>query len=229
MSHPRKRQTVEERRAVDRAYYVAHRDEVLARVHAYRVAHADKVRAADKAWRDAHRDERNAASRSYHATHKNQELAYRSSHRNEVLAQQRAYRSAHKDERSAYEAAHRDEALFRHRGGRLLYRISALLAYGWSCACCGEDRYEFLVIDHVNGGGNKHRNEIGGGHLIYYWLADNDYPQGFQVLCQNCNSARGHYGYCPHEEEKEIGSTWGDFANAMRRLAAARPELRRAA
>ena len=36
-------------------------------------------------------------------------------------------------------------------------RASLFNHYGWSCACCGEDRYEFLSIDHINGGGAKHR------------------------------------------------------------------------
>jgi hypothetical protein len=25
----------------------------------------------------------------------------------------------------------------------------------------------------------------------------------FRLLCHNCNCARGYYGYCPHEKEKE--------------------------
>lgn len=33
-------------------------------------------------------------------------------------------------------------------------------AYGGACACCGESREPFLAIDHIAGGGNKHRKEI---------------------------------------------------------------------
>lgn len=32
-------------------------------------------------------------------------------------------------------------------------RLACLEHYGKVCACCGEHRYEFLAIDHVNGGG----------------------------------------------------------------------------
>src|SRR3990167_9174982 len=28
------------------------------------------------------------------------------------------------------------------------------------CACCGENNHKFLTIDHIKGGGNKHRIEI---------------------------------------------------------------------
>jgi hypothetical protein len=70
----------------------------------------------------------------------------------------------------------------------------------WKCACCGESHIEFLSIDHVNGGGNKHRREIGihcGGKPFYQWLKRSGYPSGYRVLCHNCNFASGHGG-CPH-------------------------------
>lgn len=65
------------------------------------------------------------------------------------------------------------------------------------CECCGENKIEFLAIDHVNGGGNKHRKEV---KDMMLWLQKNDYPDGFRVLCHNCNVSRGLYGYCPHHE-----------------------------
>ena len=72
--------------------------------------------------------------------------------------------------------------------------------YGKVCACCGEDKIEFLAIDHINGGGTKHRKEVGSGIHLYQWLRRNNYPEGFRVLCHNCNQALGTYGYCPHNE-----------------------------
>ena len=66
------------------------------------------------------------------------------------------------------------------------------------CACCGEVMMEFLSIDHVNGGGGKHRKEIGSAN-VYRWLRRQGYPDGFRVLCHNCNQAMGNFGYCPHQ------------------------------
>lgn len=66
-----------------------------------------------------------------------------------------------------------------------------------SCACCGETIYQFLAIDHMNGGGNKHRKSLKSMD-IYRWLVKNNFPLGFQVLCHNCNLAKGYYGICPH-------------------------------
>jgi hypothetical protein len=83
-------------------------------------------------------------------------------------------------------------------------RIEVLKAYGSRCVCCGEDTIEFLAFDHVDGGGNKHRKTIGSrGSKIYYWLRSHGFPNNFQILCHNCNMAKGFYGQCPHEKLKE--------------------------
>lgn len=74
-------------------------------------------------------------------------------------------------------------------------------AYGKQCACCGESQKEFLTIDHINGDGAKHRRERNGSNL-YVWLRQNDYPEGFQTLCWNCNCAKHIYGICPHNKKE---------------------------
>lgn len=76
-------------------------------------------------------------------------------------------------------------------------RREVIDAYGDRCACCGEREFMFLCIDHVDGGGNKHRATIKGD--FYRWLIENNFPPGFQTLCHNCNMAKGLYGHCPHE------------------------------
>ena len=79
-------------------------------------------------------------------------------------------------------------------------RSEVLSAYGGKCACCGEATNEFLGIDHINGRGKKHRQEekAQGGRL-YQLLKNQGYPQGaYQILCHNCNLAKGFYGKCPH-------------------------------
>ncbi len=86
-------------------------------------------------------------------------------------------------------------------------RQRAYEAYGGArCACCGETEQCFLTIDHIDGGGNQHRREISSnkrGAHIYEWLRDNNYPSGFQVLCQNCNVGRWRNGgLCVHQQEK---------------------------
>ena len=69
-----------------------------------------------------------------------------------------------------------------------------------SCKGCGQDMIEFLVLDHIDGGGNDHRRSIRNSSM-YLWVKQNGYPSGFRVLCWNCNNSRGCFGYCPHESE----------------------------
>jgi hypothetical protein len=70
------------------------------------------------------------------------------------------------------------------------------------CACCGESHYEFLSLDHINGGGGKERKslKVTSNKPIYARLRNEGYPEGFRVLCMNCNHARGSWGYCPHQK-----------------------------
>ena len=84
-------------------------------------------------------------------------------------------------------------------------RLEVLIHYGGNppkCACCGESHIEFLTIDHIHGGGRKHSKITGLGTSFYKWLRKNNFPDGFQVLCWNCNCAKGHYGYCPHDQNR---------------------------
>lgn len=92
-----------------------------------------------------------------------------------------------------------DRYLEQNRRSRLNRKKRIFAAYGNKCACCGEHRFEFLTIDHINGGGNKHRKEVTGhGTHFHIWLEKNGYPEGFRVLCANCNTSMGFHGYCPH-------------------------------
>ena len=69
------------------------------------------------------------------------------------------------------------------------------------CRCCGIDILDFLTIDHEYNDGAQHRktNNLIGGYQTYAFLKRNAYPDGFRVLCRNCNSSIGLYGYCPHQ------------------------------
>jgi hypothetical protein len=81
-------------------------------------------------------------------------------------------------------------------------KLLIIKEYGGKCECCGENHPEFLAVDHINGGGRKHVKSL--NTHFYLWLIQNNFPKdNFRLLCNNCNQARGHYGYCPHEKENE--------------------------
>jgi hypothetical protein len=33
---------------------------------------------------------------------------------------------------------------------------------------------------------------------MYAYLIRNNFPEGYRVLCHNCNQSLGYFGYCPH-------------------------------
>jgi hypothetical protein len=69
------------------------------------------------------------------------------------------------------------------------------------CVCCGEKQMEFLSINHKNNNGAEHRRKIGQGNL-YQWIINNNFPSDYEVMCMNCNSSNGFYGFCPHGGKK---------------------------
>jgi hypothetical protein len=70
-----------------------------------------------------------------------------------------------------------------------------------------ETNIGFLTIDHINGGGEKHRKELklNAGTQFYRWLRNNGYPEGYQVMCYNCNCGKAKNGnVCPHKEPEKL-------------------------
>ena len=88
-------------------------------------------------------------------------------------------------------------------------RLGALIHYSGDppqCACCGEKMIEFLTLDHIDGNGAEHRRQIEkeygwklGGNQLVFWLKRKNYPEGFQVLCANCNFGKRTNKECPHK------------------------------
>jgi len=61
------------------------------------------------------------------------------------------------------------------------------------CAKCGFDsNIDALTVDHINNNGNEHRkNEnFTSPKDLYRWLIKNNFPDGFQILCFNCNCVK---------------------------------------
>ena len=106
----------------------------------------------------------------------------------------RQYHLAHKDERNEYARnwyqLHKEEQKVRAKKYNLAVKREVLTHYSdGKCACvrCGESRLACLSIDHIDGNGTRHRrNNNLSGVKIYLWLRKNDYPEGYQTLCMNC-------------------------------------------
>ena len=100
-----------------------------------------------------------------------------------------------KNKRREYKAAYRQRNLNKIRRNNRekigtkyrQRRLNALAVLGGICVRCGFSDSRALVIDHINGDGNKHR--IHGSHGPV-----NDIFKGiiepYQLLCANCNSIK---------------------------------------
>lgn len=90
----------------------------------------------------------------------------------------------------------------RERGRAYLLRLklTVMRHYSPSLMCqCGLNRCwhegpcpisapRIMCIDHVDGGGGRHRRSLQqAGRKLYNWLKTESFPDGFQVLCHNCN------------------------------------------
>lgn len=65
------------------------------------------------------------------------------------------------------------------------------------CKLCGLKDMRVLCLDHINNNGREHRRQISpkghcGSMAVYSWLRKRNYPEGFQVLCHNCNAIKEH-------------------------------------
>ena len=58
---------------------------------------------------------------------------------------------------------------------------------------------KFLTLDHIEGRKKMGHSKLLAGYKLQRWARENDYPPTLQVLCYNCNMAKGLFGRCPHQ------------------------------
>jgi len=103
-----------------------------------------------------------------------------------------------------------------HRRKYKQIKDAVFAAYGGhKCACCGETEPLFLTLDHINNDGAEFRKKnfpgknwrFSAGSRTYRWILKNNFPDGYQVLCANCNHGkRTNNGICPHEQRVTTSS-----------------------
>jgi len=84
-------------------------------------------------------------------------------------------------------------------------RIRVIKKLGSICVCCGENRIEFLSANHKKNDGAQHRREIGSG-ATYNWIQSHleEAKNILELMCMNCNSSIGFFGYCPHKTKSKF-------------------------
>jgi len=152
----------------------------------YYKKHSERIKARVQRHYEATRDDQIAYRKQYYRD--NKEI---------MLANMAKYREAHKDD-PAFWTARRD-AKNRYQAA---LKAKVFSAYGNKCTCCGETEEQFLTIDHIHGDGKQHRAEVG-IRGVYKSIRDQGFPKDrYQLLCCNCNWAKGIFGICPHESKR---------------------------
>lgn len=108
---------------------------------------------------------------------------------------------------TAWAAKNKDKRRIYSSTWRWKLRLEMIAAYGGMCACCGEKEPEFLTIDHIyEDGARKRANGEQSGAALYKRLKELGWPKDeYQLLCMNCNFAKGHFGECPHRKPRDFG------------------------
>lgn len=90
-------------------------------------------------------------------------------------------------------------------GRRLRIKQEVISKYGGKCICCGEKNVMFLSLDHRDGGGTKERKDSRViGTRLYRSLRKTPVDPKYQVMCYNCNFAKGDRGVCPHQYMERV-------------------------
>ncbi len=58
------------------------------------------------------------------------------------------------------------------------------------CKFCGFKDMRALQLDHINDDGANDRRANGSGNRFFLYLLRNKFPEGYQVLCANCNQIK---------------------------------------
>lgn len=81
---------------------------------------------------------------------------------------------------------------------RAKLKLDMIIALGGKCECCGENHPYFLSLDHRNNDGPSHRENYNEQQIYRIARQENFDKTKWQLLCMNCNFAKGHFKECPH-------------------------------
>jgi len=152
------------------------RDCLLANNRKWKKAHPERYKELCRNYRIKHRIQINKNSRRWRNKHPERIKEF---YNNWYKINQEKYKA---DRKTKYEKI----------------RKEVLDLYDGKCTCCGETEIKFLSFDHTNNDGKHDRKHVGTGLKWLRHLLKNK-PSDIQILCHNCNQAKGHYGMCPHQ------------------------------
>lgn len=139
-----------------------------------------------------HKEDEKQKSKDYRKKHPEQQKKWNKNRKNrywdnrdEEIKRNKRWKELNPDEQRAYHKKHRDKL-----------KMDVIIHYSNGTMACANPYNQHdkpytdiraLSIDHIEGGGCKHRLSLNlKSSGFYRWLRKNNYPSGYQVLCMNC-------------------------------------------
>lgn len=181
-------------------YYKENESRIKKRIRNYRIRNIEKIKLKGKAFRTKNKERLKIEKQKY--LNKNKEKIsikrkeYQKKNKKKLSVKKKKYWKENKEELSAKKKIYRTINAVRiaevKKLGEIRVRLGALRQYSngkLCCALCKETNLSFLCLDHIEGGGTRHRklNSSVKGKGVYWWVKKNNYPPIFRVLCYNCN------------------------------------------
>jgi hypothetical protein len=172
-------------------YNELHKEENKARCHKYHAEHKDKENARSRAYFLTHRErllkQMSIRQKVRHQENKEKEnqIGREYYQKNKEKKLERTHNYQHKNasmisaQKSTRNKAAKADALTHYGNGKI------------ACVKCGFNDIRALSIDHIDGSGaDKRKERRSTGVNLYGWLKRNNYPEGFQTLCMNCQAEK---------------------------------------
>jgi hypothetical protein len=166
-------------------YREKNRDRINQKRRERRLKDPVKFREYQKKWQKNNPNKVKDAQKKYYQSNKEarklNSQKWINENKKRYLQQQKTYNITHREDKQLWNQQRRLSTLTH-------YSLKISKSKIPICANCGSNDIDFLHIDHIIG--RKNTNEPkhlrGGSNLIGY-LAKNNYPKNYQVLCGNCN------------------------------------------
>jgi len=172
-------------------YYIDHKEEIKERVRNYRQVnkthlnnvrkkHKEEYNTRKRKWRELNKDRINELARIDRTNNPEKYETWR----------KRRNKEKSKISRRIYRSINKDKINLQKHSYRIKEKVIAFYVYSneMKCALCSDSEFSHLGLDHINGGGTKHRRSIPKANCnIYGLLQQQGFPNGYRLLCQNCN------------------------------------------
>lgn len=173
---------IEKLKKYKQTYRIQNKEKISEHKKEYRALNKEKLKVKKNEWYRSNLDKLSKQRRNRYKFNPIRERdlnrVYIALHREQVRGAAKRYRAKNK------------EQIAKNKRARVLdLRMKALIHYSGGtpqCSMCHIDKISMLCFDHINNDGAKQRREMHNGN-IHEYLRKNNHPEGFRVLCWNCN------------------------------------------